>query len=588
MQEQEAKQRAAENAVLTAQNAAAQAKTNAKLEINDSKETESVKLARALELRDKKAYEISHAKNPNNKDDLGGKEQQLAKLQEQLASGNLSDEQKEEITEKAKLLSEELATLHEEWKNASLEVEKLSESVENATKAFEDNQKAYEKQKLSAAESYADAEAQNQLDSANSHRARQNALYAQRNKAQQRLDESKAAQGEADALNEQAKTIQGQLTSEQAASALETLGRLAKTGDLSGDAGLEYARAKVQLRDAGYGDLVDKNEVFGQGSALQLLEGATSIRREQQKELDSLLKQRDEKQELANDAGSRLSAFNQTQRSMDAESKAFDEQQENERRQNEENERRKARANRGFYNQIDEAYFNRQLQASDQFYGKDAFGAAMSRYNLIGGRGSQEWSASMSAIAEQQKLIDEINKQLEPLNKQYNEGTLTDDDAKERERLLAQRAQFEEEMQSDYQSAVMKRLQTEDTLLSLESSMREEYLKNIQNYVNEEGTALRERLQAEAEMEKKRMEELSKVQEEARQAVSGQRAIAAGSSEAFNLASRIYDRGRENLPTEKKIENSTKQIEEYVKVMQEQMMAYFTEQSGGMTLSFGY
>lgn len=574
--ESQQKQLAAENALLSSRQTIEQSKSNALLGYNESRETDAMRLTRATALRDQKNNEIIQAEN------------NLAELQRQLASGGLTDAQKDEIAEKSKSLAEQLGTLHEEWKNAALDVDKLSESVENATKAFEDNQKSYERSKLNAAESFADAEAQNLLSSANTHRARQNALLSQRNKAQQRLDEAQAAQGEADSFNEQAKALQGQLQNDKAMQALLSLSKLAESGDISEAAMLQYSGAQELLKGAGYGDIVEGSYGFGAGSAMNLLRDITDERKRQQKELDSLLTQRDEKQELANEAGSRLSAYNQAQRSMDEEDRAFNEQLANERRQNEENERRRAKANRGFYNQIDETYFNRQLQASDQFYGKDAFGAAMSRYNLIGGRGSQEWSASMSAIAEQQKLIDEINKQLEPLNKQFNEGTLTDDDAKERERLLAQRAQFEEEMQSDYQSAVMKRLQTEDTLLSLESSMREEYLKNIQNYVNEEGTALRERLQAEAEMEKKRMEELSKVQEEARQAVYGQRAIAAGSSEAFNLASRIYDRGRENLPTEKKIENSTKQIEEYVKVMQEQMMAYFTEQSGGMTLSFGY
>lgn len=588
LQKQEAKQRAAENAVLTAQNAAAQSKVNAQLEINNSKESESVKLAKAIELRNQKAYEISHVRNPYDENDEGGKEQQLAALQSQLASGNLTNEQREEITEKAKQLSEEISTLRDEWKEATLEIEKLSESAENAAKAFDENQKAYEKQKLSASEGIADANAQRMLESANSHQSRQLALQKQLDKARAKADESVNAQEKADALNEQAVEIQGQLTNDKVAQALATLGTLAKTGDLSEGAGLKYANAKVMLRDAGYGDIVDNNEGFGQGSALQFLEAMTKRQREQQKELDSILKDRDEKQELANEAGSRLSSYYQAQRSVDDESKKFNEQQENEKRQNEENERRKARANRSFQNSIDETYFNRQLQASDQFYAKDALGAAQSRYNLIGQRGASEWADSMSALKEQQDRLNELNTSLDELNKKFKEGTLTDDETKERERLMAQRTSLEEELNSDYQAAVQKRLQTEDTLLGLEKTMREEYLKNVQNYVNEEGTALRERLQAEAEFEKKRMEELSKVQEEARQAVSGQRGIAAGSSEAFSIASKIYDRGRENLPTEKKIENSTKKIEEYVKIMQESMMAYFTEQSSGMTLAFGY
>ena len=314
----------------------------------------------------------------------------------------------------------------------------------------------------------------------------------------------------------------------------------------------------------------------------------TKERKRQQKELDQTLSERDEKQSLANEAGSRLSAYNQSQRAIDEEGKAFNEQQESERRQNEEQARRRERANRAFQQSLSDSYFERQLRASDEYYGNDAYGAAASRYGMIGERGAAEWSDSMAALEEQQNRLDELNSTLAELDQKFKEGTLTDDEAKERERLMNQRAALEDEMQSDYQAAIQKRLQTEDSLLGLESTMRQEYLKNVQAYVDEEGNALRERLTAEAELQKKRMEELSKVEEEARQAVSGQRAITSGSSEAFGIASKIYERGRENLPTEKKIENSTKKIEEYVKAMQESMMAYFTEQSGGMTLSFGY
>ena len=588
LQAEEAKQRAAENVVLTAQSAAAQAKLNARLELNDSQESESVKLQKAIERREKAAYEISHARNENNKNDLGGKEEQLAKLQEQLASGNLNDAQREQITEKAKQLSEELTSLNEEWKNATLEVDKLSEAAESAAKSFDDNQKAYQDQRKNARLSIEEAQAQNQLDSANSHRSRQSALQSQRNTAKARLDEANNAQGEADALNDQAIRLQGQLTNEKAAQALTSLENLAQSGDISDNAGLAYANAKVMLRDAGYGDLVEQNEGFGQGSALQLLEAMTEARKRQQKELDQALSERDEKQSLANEAGSRLSAFNQSQRAIDEEGKAFSEQQENERRQNEEQARRRERANRAFQQSLSDSYFERQLRASDEYYGNDAYGAAASRYGMIGERGAAEWSDSMAALEEQQNRLDELNSTLAELDQKFKEGTLTDDETKERERLMNQRAALEDEMQSDYQAAIQKRLQTEDSLLGLESTMRQEYLKNVQSYVDEEGNALRERLTAEAELQKKRMEELSKVEEEARQAVSGQRAITSGSSEAFGIASKIYERGRENLPTEKKIENSTKKIEEYVKIMQESMMAYFTEQSGGMTLSFGY
>lgn len=576
LQEIQRKQQAAEQSFLTTQASVKQSKINARLGVNESRESESVKLRKAIEQRDLKSSAITST------------EKQLEEVKNAITSGKLSGGQLDEQQEKAKQLAETLTNLNEEWKNATLEVDKLSEAAESAAKSFDDNQKAYQDQRKNARLSIEEAQAQNQLDSANSHRSRQSALQAQRNTAKTRLDEANNAQGEADALNEQAIRLQGQLTNEKAAQALTSLENLAQSGDISDDAGMAYANAKVMLRDAGYGDLVEQNEGFGQGSALQLLEAMTEARKRQQKELDQTLSERDEKQSLANEAGSRLSAYNQSQRAIDEEGKAFSEQQENERRQNEEQARRRERANRAFQQSLSDSYFERQLRASDEYYGNDAYGAAASRYGMIGERGATEWSDSMAALEEQQNRLDELNSTLAELDQKFKEGTLTDDEAKERERLMNQRAALEDEMQSDYQAAIQKRLQTEDSLLGLESTMRQEYLKNVQSYVDEEGNALRERLTAEAELQKKRMEELSKVEEEARQAVSGQRAITSGSSEAFGIASKIYERGRENLPTEKKIENSTKKIEEYVKIMQESMMAYFTEQSGGMTLSFGY
>ena len=576
LQEIQRKQQAAEQSFLTAQASVEQSKINARLGVNESRESESVKLRKAIEQRDLKSSAITST------------EKQLEEVKNAIASGKLSGGQLDEQQEKAKQLAETLTNLNEEWKNATLEVDKLSEAAESAAKSFDDNQKAYQDQRKNARLSIEEAQAQNQLDSANSHRSRQSALQSQRNTAKARLDEANNAQGEADALNEQAIRLQGQLTNEKAAQALTSLENLAQSGDISEGAGMAYANAKVMLRDAGYGDLVDQNEGFGQGSALQLLEAMTEARKRQQKELDQTLSERDEKQSLANEAGSRLSAFNQSQRAINEEGKAFSEQQENERRQNEEQARRRERANRAFQQSLSDSYFERQLRASDEYYGNDAYGAAASRYGMIGERGAAEWSDSMAALEEQQNRLDELNSTLAELDQKFKDGTLTDDEAKERERLMNQRAALEDEMQSDYQTAIQKRLQTEDSLLGLESTMRQEYLKNVQSYVDEEGNALRERLTAEAELQKKRMEELSKVEEEARQAVSGQRAITSGSSEAFGIASKIYERGRENLPTEKKIENSTKKIEEYVKAMQESMMTYFTEQSGGMTLSFGY
>ena len=573
--------RQAESAMLTAQRTLFQTQSAAHVKYANSLDNDAVKLEKAIQERDRLSAQLAEA------------QRKFAQAQSVATAANSTADQRAEAVENANALVEEMKTLNEQWEASAEEVTKLADAVHSASKSFENDQKNFEKQREDARKGVEEAKVQNDLDNATSHNERRRLLETQSNKALEDYNAAESAQDEADALNEQVKTLQGQLTNDKASQALVSLQNLAESGDVTSDqASLAYAAAKVNLSEAGYGDLVSQEEVFGQGSAVRLLQKVNEARKAQEKELADKIAERDDKQSLASEAGSRLSAYNQAQRAVTDEDKAYDEQKLNEERENKEHERQLNRENATFQRSIDETLFNRQLQASDAYYSNDAFGAASSRYEMIGARGEQEWNVSMASLKEQQAQIDEINKQLEPLDKRFREGTLTEEDAKQREYLLSQKNTLESEYRSDYQSAIQKRLQTEDTLLGLENTMRSEYLKQAQAYVDEEGNALRERLTAEAqaqeEEQKRRLEERSKVEEEARQAVEGQKAVTAGSSDAFRIASRIYERGQENLPPEKKIEESTQKIEEYVKTMQEQMMAYFAEQSGGMTLSLGY
>lgn len=573
--------RQAESAMMTAQRTAFLNQTSETIKYTSSLDNDAVKLEKAIQERDRLSSQLTDA------------QRKFAQAQAIATSANSTADQRAEAVETANALVSEMQTLNEQWAASAEEVSKLADAVHAAAKSFEDDQKNFSKQRDDARKSVEDAKAQNELDNATTHNDRRRLLESQADKALQDYNASESAQDEADALNEQVKSLQGSLQSEKASQALITLQNLAESGDVnSEDASLAYAAAKVNLSEAGYGDLVSQEEVFGQGSALRLLKSVNEARKDQEKELAAKIAERDDKQSLANEAGSRLSAYNQAQRAVTDEDKSFEEKTQEEERQNEERARQNARQNTDFERSVSDTLFQRQLQASDEYYRDDAFGAAASRYGMIQARGADEWESSRAALEEQQARIEEIDRLLEPLNRSAKEGTLTEEDAKQREYLLQQKDTLESEYRSDYQSAIQKRLQTEDTLLGLENTMRSEYLKQAQAYVDEEGNALRERLTAEAqaqeEEQKRRLEERSKVEEEQRQAVSGIRAITAGSSEAFNIASKIYERGQENLPPEKKIEKSTQKIEEYVKAMQEQMMAYFAEQSGGMTLSLGY
>lgn len=572
------KQLAAENAVLQARQTAEQSRTSAELKLNSTRETESAKLEKAIRERDKKAAERT------------AKEQELAQLQASLGSKNLTNAQRDDAIERSKTLTEELGTINDEWEKLAEEVNNVSDSIHNAAKAFSEDQATIAKAQKDSERDLENARSQIELGNAATFAARRSAMLSSINKAQSDLDVSNAAVGEANALNEQIKVAQSQLTSEIVARALADLQELAESGDLSGDAAIKFAGASVALEKAGYnvGDLS-----FGNGSAKQLLEQITNRRKTQGEELADLIKERDEKLAVAGERGSRLEALNSTQKSLEELEKARRDSFEEEKRNEAERQRQQTRSEADFQRGIGDTYFARQLSTIDLLYGENRFGASQARYNLIGQRGFGDWNNSLSALYGQQTQIDALSARLSILDEKNSAGTITDDEAKQRDQLRSQIETLRNEYDSDYQSAIQKRLATEDELLGLENAMREEYLSEAQKWINETTSAWKDQLVAQAQAaedaQRRRLEERSKVEEEARQAVSGMRAISSGSSEAFQIASRIYDRGREDLPTEKKIENSTQQIEAAVKIMQEQMTNYFREQTlNGMTLSMGY
>lgn len=576
--EAQQKQLAAENMVLEAQKSAEQARTSAEMKLNATRETESVKLEKATRERDEKQREII------------ANEDRLAQLQARLASKNLTNDERAQIEEDAKTTSETLSTANEEWLKLAEEVEKVSDAVHSAARSFAEDQRIFEKAQKDSELEFQNATLQMELGNASSFNARRAAMMAGINKAKEDLDASNAAIGEANELNDQIKTVREQLTSAIVSRALTDLQELAESGDLSGDAAIIFAGASNALEKAGYelGDLT-----FRKGSAKQLLEQMTERQKAQGEELEDLMRARDEKQALAGERGSRLEAYNSANKAYEELEKTRKETLDNEKRTEEERLRQQARANASFQRGIGDTYFARQLSAVDLLYGEDKLGAAQARYNLIGGRGVNDWNQALESLEAQQREISNLTGRLTLLDWKNLEGTLTDDEAKQRDQLRSQIETLRNEYDSDYQSSIQKRLATEEELLGLENSMREEYLAEAQKWIDETTNTWKDQLTAQAkeneEAQRRRLEERSKVEEEARMAVSGSRAITSGSSEAFNIASRIYDRGRENLPTEKKIENSTKQIENIVKTMQEQMMSYFREQTmNGMTLSMGY
>ena len=578
--EQEERQRRAESSMLQSQKMAKDSVNQSKLSYTESKSSDTTKLAKETAQRDSLSAQITQTLH------------RIEQLKTDASSSNVTIEQREIAAEEIKRLQESLENLNADWRKSAEECDKLAESVRNSSKAFEDDQKNYAKNKENNDKEMENATLQANLDNATNHNERREALSAIADKAKQDYEESGSAQQKADSLNADINKIQGQLTSEFADRALNTLSELATTGDFeSDDAKMKWSGALVQLEKAGY-SIPEQNQVMVEGSAQQLLGQITQQRQNQKGQIEELTTQRDEQQSIANERASRFSAMNAANKALDDENKSFEEQKQQ--REKEQSDKQQERANqyKNLQNQVNDTYFERQLAASDQYYGDDKLGATQARFSMIQARGSQQWNDSMAELQGKQTKLNDYDSKLSEYQKKEEAGTLTAEDEKKRNSLQSERDKLQGEYDSEYQSAVQKRLSTENELLGLQSSMRDEYMSQAQSYVDEQANAMKESMladaQAEEEEQQKRIQERSIFEEERRQAVSGQSAVASGSSEAFSVASKIYDRGQEDVPPEKEMSDSTKKIEEYVKVMQEQMMAYYAEQANGLTLSMGY
>ena len=140
----------------------------------------------------------------------------------------------------------------------------------------------------------------------------------------------------------------------------------------------------------------------------------------------------------------------------------------------------------------------------------------------------------------------------------------TDEEIQKRQQLEGERNSLQERYDSTYDSMMQGRYQNEDELSALERQMGEQEDKKngiLRDYATKLNQGLEEQMKAEEEARKKELEERSAVEKEQRQAVGGSKAIASGSSEAFNIQSRIFNRGELEIPTDKKIEQNTSRMD---------------------------
>ena len=498
------------------------------------------------------------------------------------------ESREQEINDASSALSQEIETLAESLETQNEEVDKLAETVANAAKAAEQDQRDYAKQLEADERNKADQEIQNQRDNAKNHQERLAALRADWERRNEKVEEAEAAQGIADEKNEEIKKINESLNSEIVANNLAKLQTLAESGDTSQNAELDYVSILTALEKAGYN--TEDNQYFGEHAASSLLQSINEQRKGQREQLETLTTERNDAQTTASEYSSRLADLQALERETDEENKTFNQGKEERTQDDEKRTREQEKLGRQREDAFKNEMFQRQLTAIESS-GMNGYDVAASKYDLIAGKGMDDWNAAQERLQATGEEINTITSQIDELRKKEEEGTATEADIAKRQELEGRRDELQSEYDSDYDKALSDRWNTEKELFGLQQTMAEEQDKQIRDYVTEQGDALKKNLEeqaaaAEAENQK-RLEERSEVEKEQRQAVSGAKAIAAGSSEAFAIQSKIYDRGQENLPPEKKIEKSTEKIEKYVSQMQEQLYQYLSG-NASITLSMGY
>lgn len=585
LQELERRRLAAEQTLIQTIEATSRMRFNAQLEFNASRDTEAFKLTRETFNRDALNAQIIRGEQELR--------QSLAKIESGTLTGRIDSEkltgdQLEKEEERAKELSTRLEELNKQWLESSLTVDKLTQQISETKKAFVKDGELIEKTKEDSRKALTLAQTQNERERAATLRSRRDIMSAQLEEAKLKLKESEDAETKAGELHGKVGAMQDSLLSPRVAQALLNLENLAKSGDYRSDsARLEFASSVLTLEKEGGYKFSDAEQMFDKGGALRVLQLATAQRKSDQEELDEVIRERDKYQQIASERSSRYQDLMQIENEISEQEKQFSKLKLDEKRQREQELAQRQRDQLGFEQTLRDRYHSRQLNAIDEYYGDNTIGALQAKHAAISSKGSGEWNLSTAMLQRQQQEIQKITSSLAELNIRFLEGTLSDDEAKEREYLQQLLRNLEGQFESDYREAVQRRIAVEDELLGLEKNARAEFATNLRNFVDFQGDTLKDRLNEQQELAKKRFEERTESLKEDRKPIEGLGALSSGSSAAFEIASRIYQGGEDDKKPEKNIEKSTAQIETLIAAIKEQMQVYFQQQQNGFVLSMG-
>lgn len=576
LQELERRRLAAEQTLIQTIEATSRMRFNAQLEFNASRDTDAFKLTREVSNRDSLNAQIIRG------------EQELWQSLKKIDSGKLTPDKLEKEEERAKELSTRLEELNKQWLESSLTVDKLTQQISETKKAFVKDGELIENTKEDSRKALTLAQTQNERERAATLRSRRDIMSAQLEEAKLKLKESEDAETKAGELHGKVGAMQDSLLSPRVAQALLNLENLAKSGDYRSDsARLEFASSVLTLEKEGGYKFSDAEQMFDKGGALRVLQLATAQRKSDQEELDEVIRERDKYQQIASERSSRYQDLMQIENEISEQEKQFSKLKLDEKRQREQELAQRQRDQLGFEQTLRDRYHSRQLSAIDEYYGDNTLGALQAKHAAISSKGSGEWNLSTATLQRQQQEIQKITSSLAELNIRFLEGTLSDDEAQEREYLQQLLRNLEGQFESDYREAVQRRIAVEDELLGLEKNARAEFATNLRNFVDFQGDTLKDRLNEQQELAKKRFEERTESLKEDRKPIESLGALSSGSSAAFEIASRIYQGGEDDKKPEKNIEKSTAQIETLIAAIKEQMQVYFQQQQNGFVLSMG-
>lgn len=572
LQEQQRLQLAAEGTLIQARQTVERSRFNAELAYNQQRENDAVKLFRATSARDDLAKQIKDG------------EKELADSLATIQAGGQDKAALEAAEERAKELTESLDGLNQRWLDAASEVDKLAQTVNEATKSFRLDQDMFTKTRDENVKTFDSAVRQQRL-ATGTFTSRRDVLSENIEVAKGRLGESERAEGLAENLNKRAETLQGRLYSQGVSDSLFKLESLAKGGDFESETAVaEFESAIKTLSESGY----EIDEQLGVDNAKSILEMLTEQRKKEQEELEDTIRERDEYLAVASERGSRFSELADAQKALSEHQKAYDAQRLDEERKLADRTKQQQREARTFYQTLNESLYQRTVAQLQDYYGENELEFIQSKYNLLGRKTAQERSDSQASLVRQQSEIQSTSSLLALLDVKFREGSLTDDESKERDRLAQELTQAENQFAQDYRDAVQKRMAAEDELSGLERSARKEFLSNVRQFVDAQGDALKEELTKQAEYERKRFEEYNEAMKEERKPVESLAAISSGSSTAFEIANRIYNANDKTNAPEKNIEKSAGQIEQIVAQLKDGLFAYFADQQNGYTVTIGY